>query len=150
MRNKDKRTKLMNEILSGIKVLKLYAWETSFMRRIDNLRNKELESLRKQAWLSGFMVFAFTSAPFLVSLASFATHVLSDPTNVLDANKAFVSLSLFNILKLPMAFLPMLVSFTAMFFVSLNRVNKYLRSDELDKDAVQRIKGAGMLITAFN
>ncbi|XP_022645623.1 canalicular multispecific organic anion transporter 2-like isoform X2 [Varroa jacobsoni] len=150
MRNKDKRTKLMNEILSGIKVLKLYAWETSFMRRIDNLRNKELESLRKQAWLSGFMVFAFTSAPFLVSLASFATHVLSDPANVLDANKAFVSLSLFNILKLPMAFLPMLVSFTAMFFVSLNRVNKYLRSDELDKDAVQRIKGAASAISIRN
>lgn len=133
----------MNEILSGIKVLKLYAWETSFIRRIEGLRDKELSALRSQAWLSGFMVFAFTSAPFLVALASFATYVLIDPANVLDANKAFVSLSLFNIMKMPMAFLPMLITFTAMFFVSLNRVNKYLRCEELDKDAVQTIRGAG-------
>ena len=92
MRDKDKRTKLMNEILGGIKVLKLYAWEKSFMQRITDLRSKELAALRAQAWLSGFMVFAFTSAPFLVALASFAVFVLSDPNNVLDANKAFVSL----------------------------------------------------------
>ncbi|OQR74446.1 multidrug resistance-associated protein 1-like [Tropilaelaps mercedesae] len=142
MRDKDKRTKLMNEILSGIKVFKLYAWEQSFMKRIEGLRGKELAALRHQAWLSGFMTFAFTSVPFLVALASFATFVLSDPANVLDANKAFVSLSLFNILKLPMAFLPMLITFTAMFFVSLNRINKYLRCEELDKDAVQKIRGA--------
>ncbi|KAI2474232.1 hypothetical protein C4B38_000299, partial [Diabrotica virgifera virgifera] len=30
MKNKDERVKLMNEILNGIKVLKLYAWEHSF------------------------------------------------------------------------------------------------------------------------
>ena len=30
MKNKDKRIKLMNEILSGMKVIKLYGWEPSF------------------------------------------------------------------------------------------------------------------------
>ncbi len=41
--------------------------------------------------------------------ASFATFVLSSPENVLDANTAFVSLTLFNILRVPMNLLPILL-----------------------------------------
>lgn len=137
MKQKDRRIKLMNEILGGIKVLKLYAWEKSFQARVQEIRDQEMSSLKVQAYLSAAVIFAFTSAPFLVALASFAVYILMDPTNILDANKAFVSLSLFNILRVPMAFLPMLITFTAMFLVSLNRINKYLRSDELDPNAVE-------------
>ena len=40
MEQKDKRIKLMNEILSGIKVLKLYSWEPSFMKQVQFFMNK--------------------------------------------------------------------------------------------------------------
>jgi ATP-binding cassette subfamily C (CFTR/MRP) protein 1 len=40
-----------------------------------------------------------------VSLVTFATYVLIDETNVLDAEKAFVSLTLFNIMRMPMSIL---------------------------------------------
>ncbi|XP_013781403.1 multidrug resistance-associated protein 1-like [Limulus polyphemus] len=136
MKEKDKRIKLMNEILSGIKVLKLYAWEESFQEQVTKIRDKEIRVLTIQAYLAAAITFAFTCAPFLVALASFAMYVLLDPRNVLDASTAFVSLSLFNILRAPMAFLPMLVTFAAMFVVSLSRINKFLGSDELDPDAV--------------
>lgn len=139
---KDKRTKLMNEILNGIKVLKFYAWEKSFLERINKFRSKELEALRAEAMISALIVFTYVCAPFLIAFASFGTYVLIDTSNILDANTAFVSLSLFNILNLPMAYLPFLVSFTAMFLVALNRVNKYLRCEELDEDAVTKIKGS--------
>ena len=66
MREKDKRTKLMNEILNGMKVLKLYAWENSFLSKISELRSYECTELYKIAYLSGFMFFAFSAAPFLV------------------------------------------------------------------------------------
>ncbi|GFU44111.1 multidrug resistance-associated protein 1, partial [Nephila pilipes] len=114
MKDKDRRTKLMNEIMNGIKVLKLYAWENSFIKEVMSFRSMEVASLRAQAYLSGAITFVFSSAPFLISLASFATYVLIDPNNVLDANKAFVSLSLFNILRIPTALLPMIITYTAM------------------------------------
>ncbi|GFY69160.1 multidrug resistance-associated protein 1 [Trichonephila inaurata madagascariensis] len=136
MKDKDRRTKLMNEILNGIKVLKLYAWENSFIKVVMNFRSNEVASLRSQAYLMGAVTFAFSSAPFLVSLASFATYVLIDSDNVLDANKAFVSLSLFNILKIPTAFLPIIITYTAMFLVSLKRINKYLQGEEIDPDII--------------
>ncbi|KAK8766469.1 hypothetical protein V5799_006750 [Amblyomma americanum] len=137
MKHKDRRLKLMNEMLGGIKVLKLYAWEMSFQERVLAIREDEMKSLKVQAYFGAAIIFAFTTAPFLVALASFAVFIAIDPANVLDANKAFVSLSLFNILRVPMAFLPMLITFTAMFLVSLGRINKYLRSDELDPNAVK-------------
>ncbi|CAL1291845.1 unnamed protein product [Larinioides sclopetarius] len=137
MKDKDKRTKLMNEIMNGIKVLKLYAWENSFIKEVMNLRCMEVASLRAQAYLNGAVTFVFSSVPFCVSLASFATYVLIDSDNVLDANKAFVSLSLFNILRVPTALLPMIITFTAMFVVSLKRMNKYLQGDEIDLDIIK-------------
>ncbi|GIY40685.1 multidrug resistance-associated protein 1 [Caerostris darwini] len=137
MKDKDRRTKLMNEIINGIKVLKLYAWENSFIKEVMNIRYMEVASLKAQAYLNGCVTFIFTSAPFLVSLASFATFVLIDSNNVLDANKAFVSLSLFNILRVPTALLPMIIAYTAMFVVSLNRINKYLQGDEIDPDIIK-------------
>ncbi|GIZ02574.1 multidrug resistance-associated protein 1, partial [Caerostris extrusa] len=137
MKDKDQRTKLMNEIINGIKVLKLYAWENSFIKEVMNIRYMEVASLKAQAYLNGCVTFIFTSAPFLVSLASFATFVLIDSNNVLDANKAFVSLSLFNILRVPTALLPMIIAYTAMFVVSLNRINKYLQGDEIDPDIIK-------------
>ncbi|KAK8778644.1 hypothetical protein V5799_020015 [Amblyomma americanum] len=67
MRHKDRRLKLMNEILGGIKVLKLYAWEKSFQERVQSIRSDEMSSLKVQAYLSAAVIFAFTCAPFLVS-----------------------------------------------------------------------------------
>ena len=50
MKDKDKRVKLMDEILNGIKVLKLYAWEPSFGEQILNIRENEIGSLKKAGW----------------------------------------------------------------------------------------------------
>lgn len=45
-----------------------------------------------------------------VSLVTFAVYVLSDDSHVLDAETAFVSLSLFNILRFPLSMLPMMLT----------------------------------------
>lgn len=45
-----------------------------------------------------------------VALSTFTVYVLIDENNVLDAQKAFVSLALFNILRFPLNMLPMVIS----------------------------------------
>jgi ATP-binding cassette subfamily C (CFTR/MRP) protein 1 len=52
MKIKDERVKSMNEILNGMKVLKLYAWEPSFQNLILSIREKEMVVLRKAAVLN--------------------------------------------------------------------------------------------------
>lgn len=46
MEAKDERVLLTTEVLSAIKVIKLYAWEISFGQRINDLRERELSFLR--------------------------------------------------------------------------------------------------------
>jgi ATP-binding cassette, subfamily C (CFTR/MRP), member 1 len=52
MKNKDERVKLMNEVLNGIKVLKLYAWEPSFEQQVLKIRDKEVHVLKQAAYLN--------------------------------------------------------------------------------------------------
>uniref|UniRef100_A0A3Q2E358 ATP binding cassette subfamily C member 3 n=1 Tax=Cyprinodon variegatus TaxID=28743 RepID=A0A3Q2E358_CYPVA len=138
MQHKDARIKLMNEILNGIKVLKLYAWENSFKDKVLAIRQKELKVLRKTAYLGALSTMAWTSAPFLVALTTFAVYVTVDENNVLDAEKAFVSLSLFNILRFPLNMLPQVISSLVQASVSLKRIQNFLSHDELDPSSVDR------------
>ena len=65
---RDKRTKIMSEILNGIKVIKMYAWELSFIENVKKFRQNEIANLKWQAYLSAGITFAFNSAPFFVCL----------------------------------------------------------------------------------
>uniref|UniRef100_A0A6I8RP40 ATP binding cassette subfamily C member 3 n=1 Tax=Xenopus tropicalis TaxID=8364 RepID=A0A6I8RP40_XENTR len=151
MQYKDSRIKLMNEILNGIKVLKLYAWEPSFAQKVLEIRNKELNILKKAAYLNALSTFAWTSAPFLVALTTFAVYVTVDEKNILDAEKAFVSLSLFNILRFPLNMLPQVISNLAQASVSIKRIQNFLANDELDLNAVTKDKTLpGNAITVHN
>uniref|UniRef100_A0A8D2ZPE6 ATP-binding cassette, sub-family C (CFTR/MRP), member 3 n=1 Tax=Scophthalmus maximus TaxID=52904 RepID=A0A8D2ZPE6_SCOMX len=140
MRLKDSRIKLMNEILNGIKVLKLYAWENSFKEKVLAIRQKELNVLRKTAYLGALSTMAWTSAPFMVALTSFAVYVYVtvDENTALDAERAFVSLSLFNILRFPLNMLPQVISSIVQASVSLKRIQSFLSHDELDPNSVDR------------
>ncbi|XP_029540811.1 ATP-binding cassette sub-family C member 3 isoform X1 [Oncorhynchus nerka] len=142
MQYKDARIKLMNEILNGIKVLKLYAWENSFKEKVLEIRQKELNVLRKTAYLGALSTMAWTSAPFLVALTTFAVYVTVDKNNILDAEKAFVSLSLFNILRFPLNMLPQVISSIVQASVSLKRIQDFLSHDELDPESVDRTNTA--------
>ncbi|KAJ8312999.1 hypothetical protein KUTeg_010372 [Tegillarca granosa] len=110
MRWKGARTKLMNEVLNGIKVLKMYAWELPFQDKILALRRHELKKLIKIAFLQGFSTFCWLLAPFIVTLATFATFLLMSKSHFFTAKKAFVALALFNILRLPINLLSQTIS----------------------------------------
>lgn len=69
MKSKDNRIKLMNEMLNGIKVLKLYAWELAFKDKVSEIRESELQVLKKAAYLGAMSTFTWVCAPFLVSPA---------------------------------------------------------------------------------
>ena len=71
MKSKDNRIKLMNEILNGIKVLKLYAWELAFKDKVLAIRQEELKVLKKSAYLAAVGTFTWVCTPFLVSEAGF-------------------------------------------------------------------------------
>lgn len=67
MKNKDERVKLMNEILSGVRILKLYAWEKSFEQQVMKVRTRELNVMKQSRYLSAVNSFIMHLTPFMVS-----------------------------------------------------------------------------------
>jgi ABC-type multidrug transport system fused ATPase/permease subunit len=93
------------------------------------------------SYLSAFTTFLWTCAPFLVAVSSFTAYILIDPANVLDAQTAFVSLTYFNLLRMPLNMLPQLIVLMVQTTVSLRRVNKFMNAEELDPLNVTRDEG---------
>ena len=58
----------MNEIIAGMKVLKLYAWEIPFMQRIIKIRDVEIAMIKNTAYYFGALTSGFTITPIIVNL----------------------------------------------------------------------------------
>ncbi|KAG1679182.1 Multidrug resistance-associated protein 1 [Nymphon striatum] len=128
----DTRLKKINESLTGIRILKLYAWEIPMMDRIFDVRTLQLKVLKYRAYLSSATVMLFRITPDLVALFSFAAFVLVDKNNVLTANVAFVSISLMNIMRPAINLLTIAVTAIFQFTVSLKRIQDFLLSEECE------------------
>ncbi|XP_035948566.2 multidrug resistance-associated protein 1-like isoform X2 [Halichoerus grypus] len=68
-KNKDKQIKLLNEILHGIKILKLYTWEPSYKKKIIEIREQELEVQKSAGYLAVFSMLTLTCIPFLTRIS---------------------------------------------------------------------------------
>uniref|UniRef100_A0A7M4F5B4 Multidrug resistance-associated protein 1-like n=1 Tax=Crocodylus porosus TaxID=8502 RepID=A0A7M4F5B4_CROPO len=149
MKTADQRVKLLNEILHGIKILKLYAWETSYQKKVMEIREHEIDVLKSSGYLATFSMLTLTCIPFLVSLATFGIYFLLDEENVLTAAKVFTSISLFNILRLPLFDLPAVISAVAQTKISLGRLEDFLNSEDLDPQNIDTNYSASKLAHIF-
>ncbi|CAH0714292.1 unnamed protein product, partial [Brenthis ino] len=138
MKYKDERVKLMNEVLNGIKVLKMYAWEPSFEAQILKIRNEEMKVLKQTAYLNSATSFIWSCAPFLVTFLTFFTYVISDPDNhILKPDTIFVSMSLFYIMHLPLGLLPLIIVSVIETSVGIKRLNKFMNAEELNESSIE-------------
>ncbi|XP_069839782.1 multidrug resistance-associated protein 1-like isoform X2 [Dendropsophus ebraccatus] len=132
MKQKDGRIKLISEILQGIKVLKLYAWENAFMKKVESFRLLELKAVKNNALLFSGALALFVASPFWVSLSMFGVFLALDENNILDAQKAFVTIMLLNILRIPLRMFPMAITLIVQSTVSLRRLAKFFSEEELE------------------
>uniref|UniRef100_A0AC34QBL2 Uncharacterized protein n=1 Tax=Panagrolaimus sp. JU765 TaxID=591449 RepID=A0AC34QBL2_9BILA len=133
MKFKDERLKMTAEALNGMKVLKLYAWEESMQKMILDIRRKEIKILRKLAYLNAATAMSWSCAPFLVAVVTFGVYVTIDPeNNVLTPQITFVALSLFNILRFPLAILAMIMGQAVQSHVSNKRLKSFLAENEIE------------------
>uniref|UniRef100_A0A8B9QIT3 Multidrug resistance-associated protein 1 n=1 Tax=Apteryx owenii TaxID=8824 RepID=A0A8B9QIT3_APTOW len=92
--------------VKSLKILKLYAWEPSYQKKVMSIREREVDVLKSSGYLATYSMLTLTCIPFMVSLAAFGVFFHVDEENVLTASKVFTSISLFNILRLPLFDLP--------------------------------------------
>ncbi|TFK44584.1 metal resistance protein YCF1 [Crucibulum laeve] len=135
MKNRDKRTRLMSELLANIKSIKLYAWEYSFMRKILETRNnQELKMLKKIGVVTACNMALWSGIPLLVAFSSFATAAVVSSTP-LTSDIIFPAISLFMLLQFPLAMFSQVTSNIIEAIVSVQRLSSFLNADELQPDA---------------
>ncbi|GIY89244.1 hypothetical protein CEXT_676372 [Caerostris extrusa] len=99
----DERIRLMNEIIGGMRVIKMYGWEFPFANLVASIRKREVTKIRWTSILRGD----------------------------LTPEKVFVCMALFNNLRLSMTlFFPYAIAQGAESIISLKRIQKFLLLEE--------------------
>ncbi|XP_060886296.1 ATP-binding cassette sub-family C member 9 isoform X2 [Labrus mixtus] len=128
------RLKKTSEILKGIKLLKLYAWENIFCDSVEETRGKELTSLKTFAFYTSLSIFMNAAIPIAAVLATFVMHHFIGET-VPSSSEAFAALALFHILVTPLFLLSTVVRFAVKALVSVQKLGEFLQSDEIGDDS---------------
>ena len=137
----DERVRLINEIISGIQVIKMYTWEKPFCALVRLARHLELEVITKSSIVRGLLMSSFL---FITRSALYCTIVamlmFGDP---ISADKIFVFASFYNLLSTTMT-LKFAKGFAELSecYVSVARIQSFLMLDEF-RDSNVTLGGAG-------
>jgi ATP-binding cassette subfamily C (CFTR/MRP) protein 4 len=164
----DRRLILMDEILSSMRTIKLYAWEKIFVSNVETARAKEVKSLRKTAYCKALNQSLFYVASRITLFITLLAYVLTGnnlnseivttllfskfPENIFQnfpKFQVFVSLALYNSVQLVMTlFFPAAIASLAETKVSLRRFQEFLLLPEFEVlDSLQPSKPLDIRIT---
>ncbi|XP_027849228.2 ATP-binding cassette sub-family C member 4-like [Aphis gossypii] len=135
----DERVRLMNEIISGIQVIKMYTWEKPFASFVEYARRKEINEIKGSSYCRAVMV-SFASFHTRIALVfSIFSYVLLG--NYISAQQVFVITSYYNLLRTTMTgFFPLGLSVVAETLISIKRLQKFLLYEEKQDQTVYHSK----------
>ncbi|PSC67462.1 hypothetical protein C2E20_8853 [Micractinium conductrix] len=140
----DSRVKLMNQLLVGIRVLKMYAWEAAQEAALLEVRKKELGELGKAIPMRVGMQSMLFAAPTLAMVVCFAVFGTVNPGSFTPA-AIFTSIALFGLMRFPLIFLPFALIQLSNALVSMRRLSAYFMLEERT-DEVQELDHPGLEI----
>ncbi|KXN67697.1 P-loop containing nucleoside triphosphate hydrolase protein [Conidiobolus coronatus NRRL 28638] len=124
------RVHLMSEILTAIKLIKFYAWEQPFSKKINEIRQKEVELVKKTMKLKAINFAVVFAVPVVVALLCLACYRYTG--NVLTSSISFTVLSVFNTLRYPFLMLPLSVKSYAGSKLAFVRLNDFFTRLEVE------------------
>lgn len=99
------------------------------MLQLNKLRENEVKSLKRAANIRAIFVSILSAAPSFVAVVTLFLYAFLG--NELNPMKVFTALALFNQLRFPIIFFPLLLNTLADGKVSLRRLSSYLTSSEV-------------------
>nr|XP_028693047.1 multidrug resistance-associated protein 4 isoform X4 [Macaca mulatta] len=128
----DARIRTMNEVITGIRIIKMYAWEKSFSDLVTNLRKKEISKILRSSYLRGMNLASFFSASKIIVFVTFTTYMLLG--NVITASRVFVAVTLYGAVRLTVTlFFPAAIEKVSEAIISIRRIQNFLLLDEISQ-----------------
>ncbi|XP_070021291.1 putative ABC transporter C family member 15 isoform X2 [Nicotiana sylvestris] len=131
MEAKDVRIKATSETLKSMRVLKLHSWESTFFKKLLQLRQNERGWLKRYLYTCSAVAFLFWASPTLVSVATFGVCIMLKTP--LTSGAVLSALATFRILQEPIYNLPELISMIAQTKVSVDRIQDFMREEDQKK-----------------
>lgn len=132
----DQRVSLTQEILQSVRFVKFFGWEESFLKRLDDFRNKEISSIQVVLGIRNAIMAIGISLPIFASMLSFITYSLTN--HGLAPAQVFSSLALFNGLRMPLNLLPLVLGQITDAMSSIGRIQEFLLAEEREDEAIQK------------
>jgi ATP-binding cassette subfamily C (CFTR/MRP) protein 1 len=130
MKYTDRRVKMLNEVLNGIRIIKYYAWESAFIKKINDIRLAEVNLLQWMGYaLNGTFGFLMLGAPQVQSVLIF--WAFTGLNHALDAATAFTTMALFGLMSTPFIFIPYGLQQYNQSLVATRRIMEFLCEDDL-------------------
>ncbi|KAF0712558.1 hypothetical protein As57867_004777, partial [Aphanomyces stellatus] len=131
------RVKLTNEVLQGIRVVKLYAWEVAIQNQLHDIRQRELACLTKHHALKAACNVMFMIAPIVSLAVCLLVHVARG--HALDTTTAFTALAYMNITRYPSVIFSTSVIGVTEALASCRRLTDFLNVDEAEYSEMEPI-----------
>ncbi|KAL4803388.1 P-loop containing nucleoside triphosphate hydrolase protein [Aspergillus unguis] len=128
----DQRVSLTQEILQGVRFVKFFGWESSFLDRLKQIRKREIRAIQTLLAVRNGILCISLAIPVFASMLAFITYALSKHT--LDPAPIFSSLALFNSLRMPLNMLPMVIGQITDAWTALNRIQEFIVAEEQKED----------------
>eukprot|EP00842_Homolaphlyctis_polyrhiza_P001831 jgi/Hompol1/2649/HPOL_006098-RA len=142
----DSRVKLTQEVFQGIRVIKFFNWETPFLRKIEEIRSREVRlNLKKAIYTAGVSTIAFVF-PTIAAALTFTIYGLSNP---LEPGRIFACVAWFAQLPFPLLAIPEIMVGLAETSVGVKRIQALMMAPEIqppyeiNKDAKLAIEVTG-------
>ncbi|KAI1315964.1 hypothetical protein EDD11_010603 [Mortierella claussenii] len=127
---RDDRIRTLSDVFQGIELVKLCAWEVPLQEKVMMLRSIELGYVWKANRMRAINMSVYFFFQPLIALFAFVAYWLQG--KALTPDKVFVSLTLFNILRLTMtSYFPKALESLAEVRVSTHRITDFLMLPEL-------------------
>jgi ATP-binding cassette, subfamily C (CFTR/MRP), member 1 len=130
----DQRVSLTQEILQSVRFVKYFGWESAFLNRLEQIRNREIHSIQVLLTIRNAINAVSLSLPIFASMLSFIAYSLSN--HELRPAEVFSSLALFNGLRIPLNLLPLVLGQVVDAWSSLKRIQEFLLAEEQAEDTV--------------
>ncbi|XP_076011422.1 ATP-binding cassette sub-family C member 12 [Genypterus blacodes] len=140
----DNRVRMMNEILTSIKLIKMYAWEDYFEKKITGIRKMELKELQKDSFLQRVSVCLGGLIPTSATILMFVVHSLLGFK--LSISEAFTIIVIFNSLRVILVLLSVEVKLVADSLVSIARLRELLLIQNPAPYVVQQKDGESAIV----
>ncbi|XP_049584650.1 ATP-binding cassette sub-family C member 4 isoform X3 [Syngnathus scovelli] len=126
----DDRIRTMNEVIAGIRVIKMYGWEEAFAALVDEVRRMEISKIMKSSYLRGLNMASFFMASKLIIFLTVCVYVLTG--NRLSSSIAFMAVSLYSAVRLTITlFFPFAIEKVSEALISIQRIQNFLHLDEV-------------------